>query len=320
MVETAIIRKKEIYNVLGEDIEVEASILTCKECGEELFCEELDNKTLNDAYNIYRRRHKLLLPEDIINIRKQYDLSQRSFAKLLGWGDKTINRYENGAIQDKAHNSILVLLKNPDNMLAYLNENEIKLDDKVKERLIAKIEYLRENKHESNKSLLEYFEAKECEYNGYKSFDYEKFCDMVLFFANKIPGLLKTKLMKLLNYADMLYYKSFGISMSGTKYAHLPYGPAPQNFDILFGALAIDKVAHIEVSYENGYENHKVIPEAKPISLSENELKILNQIYNKFEGFNSKEISEYSHKEKGYLKTNRGDLISYKYAKYIELK
>ena len=63
----------------------------CAECGEELFCEKLDSATLVNAYNEYRRRHKLLLPEEIKKIREQYGLSQRSFAKLLNWGDKTIS-------------------------------------------------------------------------------------------------------------------------------------------------------------------------------------------------------------------------------------
>lgn len=97
-VETKVITKKEVYTVLGEDIEVEAQVLVCSNCNEELFCEELDGATLINAYNEYRRRHKLLLPTEIKQIRELYGLSQRSFAKLLNWGDKTIHRYENGSI------------------------------------------------------------------------------------------------------------------------------------------------------------------------------------------------------------------------------
>lgn len=107
-VETTIVTKKESYNVCGEMIDVNAQVLVCAECGEELFSEELDNATLINAYNEYRRRHKLLLPEEIKEIRQQYGLSQRGFSKLLNWGDKTICRYENGSLQDRAHNSLLI--------------------------------------------------------------------------------------------------------------------------------------------------------------------------------------------------------------------
>ena len=77
-VETKVIEKRETYNVCGESIEVNAQILVCAECGEELYCEELDNSTLIQAYNEYRRRHKLLLPEEIKKIREQYEVLQNS--------------------------------------------------------------------------------------------------------------------------------------------------------------------------------------------------------------------------------------------------
>lgn len=63
-VETKVVIKKETYDVYGESIEVEAQVLTCAECGEEFFCEEFDNATLINAYKAYRKRHKLLLPEE----------------------------------------------------------------------------------------------------------------------------------------------------------------------------------------------------------------------------------------------------------------
>lgn len=143
--ETKVITKREAYQVCGELIEVDAQVLVCSECGDELFCEELDNATLVKAYNEYRRVHKLLLPEEIKRIREQYGLSQRSFAKLLNWGDKTICRYENGSIQDKAHNSILLFLREPENMRTYLTENEVTLDERQVTKLLKRIEKIEED-------------------------------------------------------------------------------------------------------------------------------------------------------------------------------
>lgn len=322
-VETKIISRKETFCVCSEEIEVNAQVMVCAECGEELFCEELDSATLVNAYNEYRRRHKLLLPEEIKRIREQYGLSQRSFAKLLNWGDKTIFRYENGSIQDKAHNSLLLFLRKPENMRTYLVENEVTLEERKKNKLletIGKLEQDTEYKTQSRFFDL-FFSQIPCEENGFKGFDYEKLCAMVLFFAHKNKELLKTKLMKLLNYSDMIYYKENGVSMSGLKYAHLPYGPVPENFDMLFGKLSADKVAHIEVSYENGYEKHQVIPDREfpEKILSENETAVLERIYEKFKNFGSVEISNYSHKEVGYSATKQGEIISYIYAKDIQL-
>ena len=123
-VKTQIITRQETYNVRGEEITVNAQVLVCAECGEELFNEELDSVTLIDAYNEYRRRHKLLFPKEIKKIREQYGLSQSGFAKLLNWEDRTISRYENGAVQDQEHNSMLLFLKEPENMKSYLAKNK----------------------------------------------------------------------------------------------------------------------------------------------------------------------------------------------------
>ena len=262
-VETKIIMKRETYDVCGESIEVDAQVLVCVNCEEEFYSEELDNATLVSAYNEYRRRHKLLLPEEIKKIREQYDLSQRSFAKLLNWGDKTICRYENGSVQDRAHNSLLLFLREPENMRIYLTENEVALSQKQLSKLLETVDMLEQNEEyrSSRKLFRRFFTRLPSEENGFKTFDYEKFCAMVLFFAYKSTELLKTKLMKLLNYSDMIFYKENGISISGVRYAHLPYGPVPENFDILLGTMAADHIAHIEVFYDNGYEKHQVIPE-----------------------------------------------------------
>ena len=322
-VETKVITKRESYDVCGESIEVDAQILVCAECGEEFYCEELDNATLIRAYNEYRRRHKLLLPEEIKKIREQYGLSQRSFAKLLNWGDKTICRYENGSIQDKAHNSLLLFLREPENMRTYLTENEIVLDERQKAKLLDTVDKLEQDKeYRAGRRFFEIFFSRiPSEENGFKGFDYEKLCAMVLFFAHKSTGLLKTKLMKLLNYSDMVFYKENGISISGLKYAHLPYGPVPDNFDIILGKMAADHLAHIEVIYDGAYEKHQVVPEcdAPEGVLSDSEVEMLNRIYEKFKSFGSVEISDYSHKEKGYNATKTGQIISYAYAMDIEL-
>lgn len=322
-VETKIIMKKETYDVCGEAIEVDAQVLACADCQEEFYSEELDNATLVSAYNEYRRRHKLLLPEEIKKIREQYGLSQRSFAKLLNWGDKTICRYENGSIQDKAHNSLLLFLREPENMRTYLTENEVVLNARQLSKLLEIVDKLEQNEeYRSGRRFFRFFFTKvPSEENGFRAFDYEKFCAMVLFFAHKSTELLKTKLMKLLNYSDMIFYKENGISISGARYAHLPYGPVPENFDILLGTMAADHIAHIEVFYDNGYEKHQVIPEEEMPEgiLSEDELAVLERIYQKFANYGSADISNYSHKEKGYNATKKGEMISYAYAKDIEL-
>ena len=320
-VKTKIVSQNETYKVCGENIDVACKVLVCSECGEEIFDEELDSSTLVTAYNEYRRRHKLLLPEEIREIREQYGLSQRSFGKLLNWGDKTICRYENGSIQDRAHNSLLVLLRDPKNMEVYLSENEVMLDEKKKVKLLEQAKSLRQNVDYcvDGRVIETTFNGEPSIENGFKSFDYEKTCAMVLFFAHRCKGLPETKLMKLLNYSDMIYFKENGVSISGMKYACLPYGPVPDQYETILRMLNADHVVRVEVEYANGYEKHEIIPEKDYPEeiLSEAEIEILERIYKKFKNFGSKKISEYSHREKGYASAKVGEIISYEYAKDI---
>lgn len=322
-VEAKVIIKNESYTVCGETVDVEAKVLVCGDCGEELFCEEYDSATVVSAYNEYRRRHKLLLPEEIKEIREKYGLSQRSFARLLNWGDKTIYRYENGAVQDKAHNSLLLFLRRPENMRTYLTENEVVLDEKNRRRLLHTVELLeRDSRQRTDKDFLErYFSNIPSEENGFKGFDYDKTCAMVVYFAYKCPELLKTKLMKLLNYSDMIFYKENGVSISGLRYVHLPYGPVPENMDIIMGWMNMDHIVHVDVCFDGVYESHQVVPECSVSeeALSDSEIEVMERIYEKFKDYSSSEISEYSHREKGYKATKQGEIISYAYAKDMRL-
>ena len=45
----------------------------------------------------------LLTSDEIVAIRESHGLSQADLAKLLGWGEATISRYESKAIQDEAY-------------------------------------------------------------------------------------------------------------------------------------------------------------------------------------------------------------------------
>lgn len=318
--EKKIITKNEIFKVFDDEIEVETQVLTCGNCGSDIYDENLDNKTLLKVYNEYRKKHKLLLPDEIKNIRETYGLSQTSFSKLLNWKDKTIQRYERGAIQDKIHNSLLLFLKKPENMKMFIEQNEINLDEEQLTILNKKIDELIDNNKEFN--LYDYFLKVPSIENGFKCFDYEKIKGMVLFFANKNKNLLKTKLMKLLNYSDMIFYKENSISMSGLSYLHYPFGPVPENFDILIGLLVKDKIINVNVEYNSNYESHQIIPNFynynKYIN-DDKELEVLERVYIKFKNFTSSQISDYSHEEKGYFSTKKDEIISFEYARYIDL-
>ena len=72
----------------------------------------LDDISLKQFYDEYRRRNNLLFPNEIKKIREKYNMSQTEFAKLLGMGAKTITRYENGTIQERTHDNLIRAVNN----------------------------------------------------------------------------------------------------------------------------------------------------------------------------------------------------------------
>ena len=96
-VATTVRNMTESYPVKGENIQVDAQVRICSVCGEALWDDVLDSQNLRRAYAQYRKTHGLLQPEEIQEIRELYGLSQVIFARVLGLGDKTVARYENGS-------------------------------------------------------------------------------------------------------------------------------------------------------------------------------------------------------------------------------
>jgi len=80
------IKKSESINVRGEIVDVEYEVQKCNECGEEYMETETAHDPFVYAYAVYRKKHNMLRPEEIKEIRKKYGLTQGEMSRLLGWG------------------------------------------------------------------------------------------------------------------------------------------------------------------------------------------------------------------------------------------
>ena len=100
----------------------------------------MTNENLLNARNAYRVKHGLLTSDEIVAIRESYGLSQVDLAKLLGWGEATISRYESKAIQDEAYDTMLRLIKdNPLQALEFLKKNADKFPGRKRFEVRSKI-------------------------------------------------------------------------------------------------------------------------------------------------------------------------------------
>jgi len=231
---------EEIFKVRGEPISVLSKVAICTSCGKELVDEELESENFEGAYRKYRKRHGLLSPREIRGIRERYGLSQRALAKLLRWGEVTINRYENGAIQDKVHDDMLRFIVNPRNMREVYERNADALPaqriKRVQERIEAALQG--EVEAEFEQSLQRVLDVREpSEMNGFRRFDLDKMQNLILFFASSVSHAFKTKMTKLLWYADVLCFNYTSRSITGSPYLAYKLGPVPDNYDLIFGDM-----------------------------------------------------------------------------------
>lgn len=150
-------------------------------------------------------------------------------------------------------------------------------------------------------------------------FSYKKFSNAVIQFATLNPGLLKVKLLKLLYYADNLYYKNYKSSITGCQYLHYQYGPVPMNYELLLNRMIIDKIINIEIKYKGEYELNIIKPISKLVKnvLQKEEIEIINKVSKKFENYNSTQMTKITHEEEGYKNTKQGQIIPYSYSKKL---
>lgn len=311
----------EEFNIRGELISVKSQYYKCKECGEEFEDPGSKDDPLDKAYREYRRKRGMVQPEEIREMRKRYSLTQKELSNLIGWGGATLSRYENGALQDEAHDRVLQLIKKPENMHRLILENGSFLLEEKRQRLLEKLT----SAVEETCSFPNIFEDRFGKYepsieSGYNKLNLNKLFNIIKFFTK--DGVFKSKLCKLIFYADFKHFKDYAVSITGVKYAHANHGPVPDNFEHYFATLIHDeKAVRVEEIEFKEYLGEKYFSDDEPDLnvFSEDELEILIYVKKYFKDHTATQIREYSHDEKGYKETRVGEIISYEYASHLKI-
>ncbi len=134
-----IIRALEETAVKGDSITAEVVYSKCSACSEEFSTPEQMDESLENAYQIYRENHRLIHPEQIVAIRKKYSISQKAFARILGFGELTINSYEQGAVPTKVSSNLIKLMKDTEVFLKLYEINREELSPAQQKKTDAKL-------------------------------------------------------------------------------------------------------------------------------------------------------------------------------------
>ena len=282
----------------------------------------MTNENLLSARNAYRVKHGLLTSDEIVAIRESYGLSQVDLARLLGWGEATISRYESKAIQDEAYDTMLRLIKdNPLKALEFLKKNADKFPNlkriEVRSKIVEKLdsygkEYLTRQAFEGEYASFE----EPSDSNGFVLLNIDKLEAAISYIAEKVSNLFKVKLMKMLWYADALSYKENGYAITGLVYRHNEMGALPIGHYSLMNLENLNVHEEVSINYDSMLHIYPTKGMDYSV-LSKKDKTVLDTVINKFKNYKAQEIVDYMHEEKAYRGTNPGEIIPFSMAKEI---
>lgn len=308
----------------NSSVEYEASYLFC-DLANELYMDEQqmqDNDIkLKDAY---RKKEGLLTSAEISGIRAKYGISQSDLCVLLGWGKKTITRYESHQVQDRAHDTILKKIdQDPEWFLSLLNsaKENFSIDSYRKYLRAATLLY----EEDQDAYLRKAIEASYARFQGNQMFhgntelSLDKVVDVIRYFASSmnVTNLYKVKLMKLMWYADALAYKRRGAAITGLVYQALPMGAVPVGHNSIIDLKDVP-CEEVDMGETNAY-HFSLNGELTFSELSKEEKDILDAVIEKLGKMSKNEIIGFMHKEQAYVRTAPREIISFKYAERLQI-
>lgn len=321
-VKTVLVKEETTFK--NKKVTYEAAYLYC-DTAEELYMDEQQMQE-NDIHlkDAYRKSKGLLTSSDISGIRAKFGISQSDLCRLLGWGEKTITRYESHQVQDKAHDTILKKIdRDPEWFLLLLHDSRKDISARSFQKYWAAATALFEEERDAY--LRKAIEANYAKFqknqffHGNTNLSLDKVVDVIRYFASsaKITDLYKVKLMKLMWYADALSYKCRGFTITGLVYQALPMGAVPigHNSIIDLKDVPCEEVDMGETyAYFFSLKGENTFP-----FLTDEDKNILDAVIEKLGKMNKNEIIKFMHKERAYIETEPRDVISFKYADDLQI-
>jgi putative zinc finger/helix-turn-helix YgiT family protein len=310
-----------------EDFEITYHYYLCKESKEQFTNDELDRINQTQVHNQYRERYGIPFPEEIRDIREKYGISASKMSDILGFGANSYRLYESGEIPSVANGRLILAVRHPKDFIKQVEASAHLLSKKDQTTLIEHASGLIDEQKKKTWDILfrqhVFMNDKANQFSGYKEPSLTKIASIISYFSTGRLELFKTKLNKLLFYADFGYFKQAGFSMTGISYRAIQLGPVPAQYDKLYDKMSDDQLIRIDqVLFDNGNygEAVKGLVGFEKELFNKEELSVLKMVADKFKNLNSSMLVNLSHQEKAWIDNQKAhELISYqKYA--FELK
>lgn len=308
--------------IKGEAVEYGNLVCRCDKAGKEFSPPKVQEESLFRAREAYKKKKGLLTAAEIKEIRDFYDLTQKEYARLLGVGDVTVQRYETKQIQDGIYDEAMRMTrKNPSWCLSLLEMHKADFSteqyEKIRKTVVERIRQFGEEYF-----LKEMIRAKYAEFgvlsskNGYCRLKLETLEAVLTYLAASIRPLYKEKLWKLLWYVDAEFYRQYKRAMTGLVYRRSAAGAVPIAGD------EIIKLPGLRVSEKESGDSTvcRIFPN-REVSLREfafEELEVLQRIVKKFGNLETKALIKSIHAEAAFRNTGDHQIMEFSPETVIE--
>ena len=239
--------------------------------------------------------------QKITKLRKIKGLSQEVLAKSINISRSSLAQVELG------NRSVNILeLQQLSMKLGF------SLDDFMSEDFLTHQEVNYEN--ERNTNMVE-------ERISVPTLNISKFKNILLYILEKCagkPNVGETVLYKLLYFSDFNYYELYEEHLTGAKYRKLPFGPVPQELNVIINQMIEEgTLKRIKTEY-HAYPQTRYLPleKADLTQLQASETEILDRVIEQMSDWSAAAISNYSHKDLPWLASKEGEEINYELAFY----
>lgn len=316
--------RDERFDVRGEAVSLKVPVWVCAECGESVVDAAFGDPA-ERAMDAHREKRGLLSSAEIRRIREQWSLSQVAFATLLGMSPATINRYEQGSLQQEKEDELLRACNSAEFMRDLLRRRGHLLSERQRVAAEAKLGH----KAGTGVSYWEtgFYESMPVEVSkrsGFRQFDFDRYAAVVAWLCKNVQLVTQTKLYKLLFYADFICFRASSRSLTGAVYRRMPYGPVPVGFSGLRAQLEADDVVVVsEMAFQNGNTGEVFRPGARAedslSALTDDDMRVLKFVRDALGAMSPSDISDKSHEESAWKDTLPKDVISYEKAAELSL-
>lgn len=287
-------KRKVKVNVKGTNIEYEEYYLT-DDNGEEIFDRNIEIENDQRLYDIYKKQNNLLTNLEIKKIRKKYGLTQKEYALVIGVGEVTVHRFEKGAIQTEAVDSIMKLSNDPDNMAFLLLQNERNIDESIYNILLKRIRELQGLKRHALVNINK-FDLSNLDFKESSAIDVAQ--NIISIYNNKVDKLVSDynispeyithlKLQKLLYFVQALSLTIFDKKAFPEKILAWSYGPV------------------VNEVYQKYKKNHakEIIIEDEAKNISSGLYKIIDEVVNCYGSIDANKLVDFTHEEEPWKNT-----------------